>query len=251
MIADPCVCVSSFALPLSPMPSNLTSPLAAALFSPPRTSTLPRPICLPPRRADIYPSVSIERIFKNHFGYSAELPSATTGASITAIQKYRPVFYDFNAVSLYAPRFAKKTADFHGWRGRPELLFYDPSGNCNFPRLRRQCEQQSLPGSRRRWRPLQLVATLVYSPRSESTTASSITSDFHSDNVLRLGASVGYTFPRRLMIRRPVLKQIIPQRKKAASLGRCLSVFLCDFRSTAPVRRSQLRGSPDPGARSP
>ena len=55
----------------------------------------------PPEKAGTYPGVSVERTFKNHFGYLAEVNYRYHLANYNNYQKYRPILYDANAV--YAP----------------------------------------------------------------------------------------------------------------------------------------------------
>src|SRR5256885_4643107 len=85
---------------------------------------------LPPaENGGAYPAVSLERIFKNHYGYSAEIAFRYRYALYNYYQQFRPLIYDVNAV--YAPHLAKKTAaDLMAGVGAQTVLFYKPYGGC-------------------------------------------------------------------------------------------------------------------------
>jgi hypothetical protein len=150
----------------------------------------------PPEKGGTYPSVSVDRIFKNHFGYSAEIAFRYKQAIYNNYQKFRPMLYDFNAV--YAPRLGNKTsADLMAGIGGQRVQFYNPYGNCAYSS---GCSthldsnhfllhfgggvQYSL------WR------NFFVRPEAHFYRIINNTTDFHSDNVLRVGASIGYTFHR-------------------------------------------------------
>jgi hypothetical protein len=149
---------------------------------------------LPPaEKGGIYPSFSIDRIFKNRFGYNGEVALSYKHESYNGFQEYRPIFYDLNAV--FAPHLIKRMdADFMAGVGGERVLFYSPSGNCNFP---------SGCGTTLNSNHLlfDLGADLRYSVwrhlfvRPEVHLYHIVNNvEFHSDNVLRVGASIGYRF---------------------------------------------------------
>lgn len=150
---------------------------------------------LPPaEKGGIYPSFSIDRIYKNRFGYSAEVAFRDKQGIYNNYQKFRPVFYDVNAV--FAPRLAKRVrADLMGGIGGETILFYNPYGSCGFPS---GCSTH-LDSNHFLFH---LSADIRYTvwkrlfirPEAHLYRIVNNTADFHSDNVLRLGASVGYTF---------------------------------------------------------
>lgn len=151
---------------------------------------------LPPaEKGGVYPSVSIERVFKNHYGYSAEFAFRYHEALYNDFQKFRPVIYDVNAV--YNSRLAKKyTADFQAGLGGQSTFFYSPSGNCAFPGCATHLDSNRFllhAGFGLRYA---LFHRLFVRPEANYYRIINNTIDFHSDNVLRLGASLGYTFPR-------------------------------------------------------
>ena len=62
---------------------------------------------LPPaEKGGLYPSISFDRIFKNHYGYSGEVVTGYKQQIYNGFQGYRPVFYDVNAV--FAPHLRKE-----------------------------------------------------------------------------------------------------------------------------------------------
>ena len=150
---------------------------------------------LPPaEKAGIYPSVSVDRIFKNRFGYNAEVAFRYKQGIFNNYQQFRPVLYDFNAV--FAPRLAKKTsADLMAGVGGQTVLFYNPYGNCPYSsgcttHLDSNHFLLHMGGGiqYRVWR------NFFVRPEAHFYRIVNNTIDFHSDNVLRVGASVGYTF---------------------------------------------------------
>jgi opacity protein-like surface antigen len=149
----------------------------------------------PPEKGGIYPSVSIVRTFANHFGYSAELSTVYHQQLYNGFQGYRPIFYDLNAV--FVRHVAKRTtADFMGGMGGETVLFYNQYNNCQFaagcaPRINSThfLFHAGAGVSYNFWRRLFVrpEANFYYILNNN---------EFHSDNVLRLGASIGYTFHR-------------------------------------------------------
>ena len=151
---------------------------------------------LPPsEKGGIYPSVTIDRIFSNKFGYSAEISTLYKERLYNGFQEYRPFFYDLNAV--YAPHVAKKTtALFGAGAGGTTVLFYNSYAGCGYPGgcVTKFNSNHFL---------LHLSAGVSYNVwrkffvRPEANFYRVVNNnEFHSGNVLRLGASVGYTFHR-------------------------------------------------------
>jgi len=150
---------------------------------------------LPPaEKGGIYPSVSLVRLFNNRFGYSAELSTVYKRQFYNGFQAYRPILYDVNAV--FAPHLALKraSANFMAGIGGQTVLFYNQYANCNFA-------EGCVPRVNGTNFLLHLGAGLHYTVwrnffvRPEANFYRVIdNSNFHSGNVLRLGASFGYTF---------------------------------------------------------
>jgi hypothetical protein len=149
----------------------------------------------PAERGGVYPSASIERIFKNHYGYSAEIAYRYNEGLYNDYQHFRPVLYDFNAV--YAPRVGKKTtADLTAGVGGERVIFYPASGDCVYVGCSTHLDTNHLlfhVGGGIRYAFLQ---RFFIRPEANYYRIINNTADFHSDNVLRLGASVGFTFHR-------------------------------------------------------
>ena len=176
------------------MPSKLTFPLAPGSSIPPRTPTLPRPICLRPRRAASTRASAFDRIYANRLGYSAEVFTVYTDQYYNGFQKYRPFWYDVNAV--YAPRLAKRASAFlTAGVGGQSILFYNTFSSCTFQtgcadRVNSNHFMVHLSGGVRYnvWRRFFVRPEANYYRVFNN-------SDFHSGNVLRLGVSLGYSFP--------------------------------------------------------
>lgn len=151
---------------------------------------------LPPKESyGTYPSVSILRTFENHFGYSAEVVTSYHRPVYNGFQEYRPFLYDLNGV--FARHVAKRmTVDFLGGAGGQTVVFYNQYFGCGFP-------GGCTPRVNSTHFLLHAGAGLRYTlwrhifVRPEANYYYIINNkDFHSDNVLRLGVSFGYTFPR-------------------------------------------------------
>jgi hypothetical protein len=166
----------------------------ATLFST-KNTTASQAYLPPPEKGGLYPSLSIERVFKNHYGYSAEVAFRYHEGSYNGYQKYRPVIYDINGV--YNSRLAKKyTADFQAGLGGQSTFFYSPSGSCLYSGCATHLDSNRFllhAGFGLRYA---LFHRLFVRPEANYYRIINNTTDFHSDNVLRLGASIGYTFPR-------------------------------------------------------
>jgi hypothetical protein len=147
----------------------------------------------PAEKGGIYPSFGFVRLFKNRFGYSAELATSYKEQVYNGYQGYRPILYDVNAV--FAPHLAKRTtANFLAGFGGETVLFYNQVGGCDFPsgcstHINSNHFQLHLGAGVRYtvWRRFFVRPELNLYHIFDNT-------DFHSDNVLRVGASLGYTF---------------------------------------------------------
>lgn len=84
----------------------------------------------PPEKGGAYPSVSADVIFKNHFGFNAEITARANKGLYNGYQSFRPVFYDANAV--FAPRLGEKiSAELLAGVGGERVLFYNKYSSCN------------------------------------------------------------------------------------------------------------------------
>lgn len=146
----------------------------------------------PPEKGGIYPSVSVDRIFRNHYGISGEFTYRYKQGVYNGYQGYRPMFFDLNG--MYAARLSgRATAEVMGGVGGARVLFYSP-GNCDFAagcstalNSNHFLVDLGVDVRYRLWR--------HYFVRPEARLYHIVNNvEFHSDNVLRVGASIGYTF---------------------------------------------------------
>jgi hypothetical protein len=150
----------------------------------------------PPEKGGTYINVSVDRIRVNHFGLNAEVTWRAKYALYNYYQQYRPILYDINAV--YAPRVGKKTiADFMAGAGGQTVLFYAGYGGCYYAtgcvtHLNSNHFLMHLGGDVRFsvWRSVFVRPEIHYYYIVNNTDV------FHSSNVFRVGASIGYTFNR-------------------------------------------------------
>jgi hypothetical protein len=155
----------------------------------------------PPERGGLYPSAGIDYIRGNHFGYSAEFAFRYKEGNYNDYQTYRPILYDINAVwapkgKIFPARIAPRTSSIlmAGFGGE-RVLYYYPSYNCGYPS---GCSthldsnhflfHMSAAANYRLWR------KVFIRPEAHYYRIFNNTDDFHSNNILRLGVSVGYTF---------------------------------------------------------
>jgi hypothetical protein len=160
----------------------------------------------PPERGGVYPSFSATYISANHFGINVEGAFRYRYALYDYFQTYRPVLYDVNAV--WATRLANKTrGDFMAGVGGQTLVFYNQTYSCVFPEGGCRTHLNSTHflthagvGIRYSvWRGVFVrpEAHWYYIPNNFQ---------FHSNNVFRVGASVGWTFGERESKAKPKVK---------------------------------------------
>lgn len=161
-----------------------SKPTSASLAYPP-----------PAEKGGVYPSVSAEFVFKNRFGFNAEMTVRDKQGLYNGYQKFRPLLYDANAV--FAPRFGEKIgADLMAGVGGESLIFYNQFGTCNFPSCPPRVNSNHLmfhAGAGLRyyfWKQFFVRPEAHYYFVRNNF-------EFHSDSVIRLGASIGYTFGSR------------------------------------------------------
>ncbi len=87
---------------------------------------------LPPaEKGGTYPSLSADVIFKNRIGFSGEVAVRAKQGLYNNYQPFRPILYDVNA--LFAPRFGDRiTAELMGGVGSESLRFYNANGSCGY-----------------------------------------------------------------------------------------------------------------------
>jgi len=148
----------------------------------------------PAEKGGIYPSVTLDRLFGNHFGYSAEVSTVYKRQLYNDYQEYRPFFYDVNGA--WGPHLTKKFSGlFTAGFGGETLIFYNPgqcfySSGCTTHLNSNHFLLHAGAGINYRF-------LRQFFVRPEANLYRIFNNDqFHSDNVLRLGASIGYTFHR-------------------------------------------------------
>jgi len=149
----------------------------------------------PPEKGGVYPGANVEVIFKNHLGLSAESSFRYHQSFYNGNQRYRPVLTDVNGV--FAPRTGPKTeADFAAGVGLENVAFYNQFGTCTgiCPTFVSSNHFLFHGGAGVRyyfWR------SFFARPEVHYYYILGNTNEFHSGNVLRLGASIGYSFGRK------------------------------------------------------
>jgi hypothetical protein len=166
---------------------------ASTLWSPKNTTALTGFIP-PPEKGGVYPGASLQYILPNHFGFNVEGAFRYHKTFYNDYQPYRPILYDANAV--FAPRLSKKfSADFMGGIGGQTLLFYTQLNPCTA--LAQGCvtHVNSTHFLLHSGAALRYYFWHNYFVRPEANWYFIPNNfQFHSRNVFRVGASVGYTF---------------------------------------------------------
>ncbi len=132
--------------------------------------------------------------FKHHLGFNVETAWSFHQVNYDGYETYRPVFTDVNA--LYQPQITKKIGlDLMGGIGVASTRFYLASscgtpGCVNFTSSNHFMEDLSAGVHYYVWHRLPHV---FVRPEAHYYHIQN-NFEFHSDNVVRLGASVGYTF---------------------------------------------------------
>ena len=162
----------------------------STLFSS-RSSSVSQAFQAPPLKGGVYPSIGAEVLFGNHFGFSAETVFRYRKGLYNGDQLFRPVFYDFNG--LYARSVRKRiTGELMAGVGGETVLFYNEStcqsGTC--PSFVNANHLMFHAGAGVRY---YLLGRLFVRPEAHYYRIIN-NNEFHSGNILRLGASIGYTF---------------------------------------------------------
>ena len=150
----------------------------------------------PPEKGGLYPSFSIVHIRPDRFGYSGEFTYAYKEHLYNGYQEYRPILYDFNAV--FAPHVTNRAdAEIMGGVGGQTVIFYNIYGSCGFAS---GCSTHLNSNEFLFHASLGIRYRIFrsYFVRPEAHLYHIVNnSNFHSDNVFRVGASVGYTFGQK------------------------------------------------------
>lgn len=153
---------------------------------------------LPPaEKGGVYPSVSLQYILPNGFGFNAEGSFRYKRTIYNDFQPYRPFLYDVNGV--YAPRLNKKmTGDFMAGFGGQTVLFYNEFGNCNLISGGCRINLNSTHFLLHMGAGVQYNVWRKFFVRPEAHWYYVVNNvQFHSDNVFRVGVSVGHSFGSR------------------------------------------------------
>ncbi len=153
----------------------------------------------PTEKGGSYAGFSVQMLRWGRLGLNAELVSRAKQGWYDGYQRYRPVFYDVNAVyATGTPWFKSRTqADFMAGVGGETLIFYNTYANCTLgsgvcvPHLNSTHFAVHAGGDFRYY----LLGNLFVRPEAHVYYIPN-NYQFHSNFVLRAGASIGYTFGR-------------------------------------------------------
>jgi hypothetical protein len=149
----------------------------------------------PAEKGGVYPGAELQYRWDDHFGVSAEGLFRYDRGLYDGFQQFRPVFYDVNGVySRKAPH--RITVDVLGGFGGESLIFYNRFGYCTSStgcvvHLNSNHFLLNAGVGLRYyiWRSIYVRPEAHYNFIPNNF-------EFHSDNVFRVGVSVGYTFGR-------------------------------------------------------
>jgi hypothetical protein len=152
-----------------------------------------------PEKGGLYPNVGFDVIFHKHIGFGYEIAwrggQGEYGGN--GGQPFRPILSDFNAV--YQPRIAKKVGlDLMGGVGWQSTRFYgyQPTGSCVYFGACYVSEDHFLVhigGGVRYY----VWNHFFVRPEAHYYWIQNNTNEFTSNNILRIGASIGYTIGGR------------------------------------------------------
>jgi hypothetical protein len=148
-----------------------------------------------PEKGGLYINLGADVIFHRRmgFGFDAAWKASQGEYGGPGGQPYRPILFDFNGV--YQPKLSKKVgADLMGGIGWQTTRFYgyQPTGNCVYFGA---CYQSSnhflvdVGGGLRYY----VWGHVFVRPEAHYYKVFNNTSDFTSGNIIRVGASIGYT----------------------------------------------------------
>ena len=150
--------------------------------------------CFVPEKGGFYPSISADVIFHKRVGFNFEAAWRASRGNYAGLGiPYRPILFDFNGV--YQPHLSKKVGvDLMGGIGWETTRFYgyQPTSNCVFFGA---CYTSSnhflvdVGGGVRYY----VHGNVFVRPEAHFYHIVNNTSDFTSNNVVRVGASIGYT----------------------------------------------------------
>jgi hypothetical protein len=151
----------------------------------------------PPLKGGDYPGASATYIKENHFGLNIEGAFRYHSAIYNDFQTFRPIIFDVNGV--YTGHLARKTrGDFMAGIGGERLLFYNPYFECGVPSGGCQTFTNSTHFLTHAGVEVRYSVWRRVFVRPEAHWYYIFDNyQFHSNNLFRVGASVGWTFGDR------------------------------------------------------
>lgn len=150
--------------------------------------------CFVPEKGGLYTSLSGDVVFKRRVGFNFEAAWKTSQGNYAGLGiPYRPILFDFNG--LYQPQLSKKVGlDLMGGIGVQTTRFYgyQPTSNCVYFGA---CYSSSnhflvdVGGGIRYY----VWGHVFVRPEAHFYHVVNNTADFSSNNLVRVGASIGYT----------------------------------------------------------
>ncbi|MFZ0863409.1 MAG: hypothetical protein ABR881_23085 [Candidatus Sulfotelmatobacter sp.] len=146
-----------------------------------------------PEKGGLYMNLGADVIFHRRMGFGFDAAWRAGQGLYGGVQPYRPILFDFNGV--YQPRLSKKVgADLMGGIGWQSTRFYgyQPTSNCLYFGA---CYQSSnhflvdVGGGLRYY----VWGHVFVRPEAHYYRIFNNTVDFTSGNIIRVGASIGYT----------------------------------------------------------
>lgn len=146
----------------------------------------------PIEKGGTFAGLSAAIVLKNHYGLFAEGSFRYHKGLYNGYQEFRPIFYDVNA--LYSRRVANKVlGELMAGVGGESLIFYNQFGFCNSAACGARVTANHFAvhaGADLRYT---FLRRFFLRPEVHYYLIPN-NSEFRSDHVLRLGASIGYTF---------------------------------------------------------
>ena len=139
-----------------------------------------------------YPSFSADVIFKNRLGINGEVAVRAQQGLYNGYQGFRPILYDVNA--LFAPQFGEKaTAEFTAGIGGESIRFYDQFSHCYYQTCLTHVSSNHFLAHAGAGFRYYFWHSFFIRPEAHLYWIDKNT-QFSSNFVGRVGASVGYTF---------------------------------------------------------
>jgi opacity protein-like surface antigen len=151
----------------------------------------------PSEKGGLYLNLGGDVVFFKHVGVNVETAwRASQGVYISGIENYRPILTDFNL--LYQPHLGKKIGfDLLAGIGAADTRFYAPGPSCSgcVNYVSTDHFMEHLGGGIRYyvWQHV-FVRPEIHYYHIQSNNSINNNGAFNSNNVFRVGASVGYTF---------------------------------------------------------